>query len=326
MKKTFAVMLTFLLFLTSCSNAGTENQRIDSDRSFTQYGTYVCETEDTVYLITHDTIYFEYLGNYNMCYMLYYMDKMTGISGPLCGRPECGHDDESCNAYISSMQPVSLADYNGRLYWIAMGNDNKYHIYSAAYDGTDRQSVRELDERGGEVRFDRTVIISAFHRGYVYLTSNPREIVDGEQKYRNYIYAYSIDPGGEDFVILDEERTFSIATRTQLYGNSMYILVVDQLKDDGDAKLLRWDVETHELETLFDDKATFTPGEDFWVTEEGVFMDGTSFDDPVTDDEGNSVWERNVYFYDFPQKNLKSHFRPREQVLSATDFLTDCSL
>ena len=140
------------------------------------------------------------------------------------------------------------------------------------------------------------------------MTSNPREIVDGEQKYRNYIYAYSIDPGGEDFVILDEERTFSIATRTQLYGNSMYIFVVDQLKDDGDAKLLRWDVETHELETLFDDKATFTPGEDFWVTEEGVFMDGTSFDDPVTDDEGNSVWERNVYFYDFSTEEFEVAF------------------
>lgn len=153
MKKAFAIMLTFLLLMTSCSNAGTENQRIDSDRSFAQFGTYVCETEDTVYFMTTGTVYFERLHDYNSASMLYYLDKATGISVPLCGKPECKHDDESCNAYISSTQPVSLADYNGRLYWIAMGNDNKYHIYSAAYDGTDRQSVRELDERGSEVRF-----------------------------------------------------------------------------------------------------------------------------------------------------------------------------
>ena len=290
-------MLTFLLLLTSCSNAGTENQRIDSDRSFSQYSTYVCETEDTVYFMTEDSIYYENLGNYPGS-MLYYIDKITGISGPLCGKPECGHDSMNCNAYITNVIVLGLADYNGRLYWIA-NTGEKHYVYSAAYDGTDRQTVRELGDNDSEVRFEQPVIMTAFHRGYVYLTSNPSAIVDGEEQYRNYIYAYSLDSGGEDFVILDYESTDWIDARTQLYGNSMYIFLLDRSKEDGTSKLLKWDVETHELETLFDGKTPFAPTVDFWATEEGVFLIGTTFNDPVTDKEGNGVWERNVYFYDF---------------------------
>lgn len=321
MKKAFAIILaifismpSILLHLTACEKGPVgEAGNVDSDRSFTHAGTSVCETEDTVYFVASDKIYNEALDYSFSSSMLYYMDKATGISGPLCGRPECGHDNDSCNAYLSGTSPYGFANYNGRLYWIADGKDYKYYLYSAAYDGTDRQTVRDLGGGLGaaddESLLRAPVIMTAFHRGYAYLTCNPGGIVDGEEKYRNYITAVSLDPGGEDFVILDEETTNWIDGRTQLYGNSLYIFLLDRSKDDGTSRLLRWDIETHALETLFDGNAPFAPQVDFWVTEEGIFIQGTAFDGPFTDDNGNRAWKRSVYFYDFSTGEFESAFQ-----------------
>lgn len=67
-------------------------------------------------------------------------DLATGISGPLCSKPECTRTDRSCNAYGLSM-------YDGRIYWVEyVYGSRSYRIVSAAPDGTAQTTVRILDQ------------------------------------------------------------------------------------------------------------------------------------------------------------------------------------
>ena len=104
-----------------------------------------------------------------------YLDKETKRETILCGKPECTHEDESCNAYLDA---TNLWMYNGRFYF-----DNSDYIeengtfvnkgdriYSASIDGTDRQVVQYLEfEPGGDTAHAVDPIL---HRGIVYFGYN----------------------------------------------------------------------------------------------------------------------------------------------------------
>lgn len=309
MKKTIAVVLIMLLALTACggdpAGAFGGSESMDSNRTFSRSKTLACETENTVYAVVRDMDAVDSEGF--MFSMLYYFDKETGISGPLCGKPECLHNGPDCNAHLGNSSVYALASYNGRLYWITSaigpGPANIGRLYSENYDGTDRQLVRDLDDG----IFGTPVTAVHFHRGYVYIISEPSEIVNGAQQYRNHIAAYPIDSGEEGFVVLDEETGFS-SISAQLYGDSMFILTIDQSENSYPFTFRKWNTETHELETLFDGAPSFSPGNDFWVTDAGIYLEGTVIGSHTVDADGNDAWERNVYFYDFSAGEFETRF------------------
>ena len=65
----------------------------------------LCETEEQIYAI------FPALSPF-----IYYYDKAAQVSGILCGRPECIHQDSSCNAYTMGTGGICL--YEDRLWFI----------------------------------------------------------------------------------------------------------------------------------------------------------------------------------------------------------------
>lgn len=111
MKRLLSILLalTMLLSLAACGEAKEPPREVDTARSFAKFSAMVHAAE------TPDTIYF---AGYSDSYIRY-VDKATGISGVLCGKPECRHDSDSCNAYV--MLPKTLFFDSGRLWWIASG-------------------------------------------------------------------------------------------------------------------------------------------------------------------------------------------------------------
>ena len=223
-----------------------EPTALDCDRSFSHGGgggTNAGSTEDTFYYVLWQNK------------LIRYADKATGISGPLCGKPECTHDNAGCNAYLSDTA-WGLTNYDGRLYWV--GTNGYRYLYSSALDGTDRRVVRELDREitgsslsGSQVQF---------HRGYLYWAHYSNVVVNGVAQQVARVFAFSLDPDEEGFVIFEEENYGWMSVQPYLGG--LYIATIDGEVDrtDYDLVLYRWDIRTREMEELLPRRCSFCHG------------------------------------------------------------------
>lgn len=192
----------------------------DADPSYihTQSTIYpVCSTETTIYSYPKVS-----LDNGNA---VLFTDKETGISMPLCGKPECLHNDESCNAY--ALDAMGLTVYDGRLYWY---DRNDYAIYRIKLDGTGRETVCRtardcLDPSG-------TNPCAMFHRGYFYFGISEHVVIGGQPMEQ---YRVSVQPldGGEPFVLLDRSMEGSGTCLMEPVGNDMYLFINGYTLDDS---------------------------------------------------------------------------------------------
>ena len=113
----------------------------------------VCGTDEVVYTCADE--------------MIIFFDKASGLSMPLCGKPECSHDDATCNAY-AGRKCNALSVYDGKLYWV----DDYYDtmtVRRCGPDGTNRETVVEANmdhSLSSLVMNDRRMF---FHRGYLYV-------------------------------------------------------------------------------------------------------------------------------------------------------------
>lgn len=119
---------------------------------------YTCETKDGYY--------FQYDA------FAYYIDRETKFATVLCSKPECTHQDDTCNAWIFCS---SLSHSNGILYY----TNNDYVLKNGSYtdcgtllysmepDGTKHHAVQSLEftPGGNDSQYISPPII---HKGYVY--------------------------------------------------------------------------------------------------------------------------------------------------------------
>lgn len=275
MKRIIALLLAIVMSCTLAACGGESDKAIDTDienstdldRSFTHAGMggYACDTEDTLYFLQTG------VGN-----MIHYLDKETGISGPLCGKPDCLHNGTSCNAYFFSAEMLSL--YDGRLYFVER-NYSDVTVYSMALDGTDRREMRKVDAKLYPSTYRVTFVL--LHRGYVYAAFIKNEIENGEEVSSSYVCAFSLDPEEEPFVIMDEETDLESDIVIQPYGDELYILTCEYVDDNGpedwpyryDIKIRRWNAQTREMETLYHDgESSHTIIRELWAMDDGLLI------------------------------------------------------
>ena len=272
MKKLMLLILA-LLMLTSCGESAEGVITYDCDNNFQQYSDpYICGDDDTLFFGFGDSS------------QLRYYDKATGISGLLCGKPECTHDGTDCNAYFNGRE---LSLYGGKLYALSRAAEG-FEIISLNTDGTKRKTVLNLsDDIFGEmISGGAADIRGMFHRGYFYACGTAHKVVDGILNDRAQVFAYPLD-GGEGRMIYDNGELTAI--RIQPYGDFLYFAAYG-----GDAvEICRYSPESDEVETLYSDEADILPSR-LWVTDDGIM-----FGDNGTD--GN---EAKVYKFDFASGKL----------------------
>lgn len=221
----------------------------DADNNFILLGNYgpggggICSTDDTIY-------YFSESEDMQYC-LLMYRDKVTGISAPLCGKPECLHNNKNCNAYVegSSTFLNGLYIYGDMLYWIS-----RKGISSVNLDGTNRAFVRGLNSKlfvpvGGITNS------AVMHRGYIYYFSVDQQVTDSKQYYYLKVAAEPIDGCEDGFVIMTRSLNNPIC-QLRFAGNDVYIMIGEtERREDGDAigvmELCRWDSKTRKGEILY---------------------------------------------------------------------------
>lgn len=75
--------------------------------------------------------------------LLYFMDTASGRMTTVCGKPECSHSDDTCNAWINS---PFLSLYNGKLYYATSSSNtgNMLTLYSMNKDGTEHTKIQTI--------------------------------------------------------------------------------------------------------------------------------------------------------------------------------------
>ena len=247
-----------------------------------------CETETTIYGVWGDQICF--------------WDKQTGISGPLCGKPECDHlpSNVDCNAYWSGGSP-RLSVYDGKLYFVGgdVNEPGSDYIWRMNTDGTERQRLRRVGDRPDGSYGNNLVM---FHRGYVYFSGMINTVTEGEPADRLYIYAEKIDTGEKVEI---QDRTGHAGERMayaiQWKGNNFYILTY--VSDFGNSannsvnrsfEILRWNAKTHVMDTLYSVEGGTMLPKDLGVSEDGktLYLRGTA--DFGTDECAPALYELDI--------------------------------
>lgn len=60
---------------------------------------------------------------------------------PLCSKPECEHEDDSCNAWLDT---ASIYASGGRLYYIEQTDNNKLSLISLSLTASDKKYIKSL--------------------------------------------------------------------------------------------------------------------------------------------------------------------------------------
>ncbi|MCI8401707.1 MAG: hypothetical protein HFI38_06395 [Lachnospiraceae bacterium] len=252
-------------------------ERYDHDNGWARSGNVACITNNTLYFMP--PIY----GNY-----ILYADLASGISGPLCGKPECFHMDESCSAYVYGYAE-GMTSYDNHLYWGERRIFQPVEIYSMEYDGTNRQKVKELDYNLNQhvnVNYDMF-----FHRGYIYVGGGVSEVSEGQPYCGALVYTVSLNRDEEEIIILDKDFPAETEVRVQMlaWRNDIYIVLYTWKDSVDHLSLYRWDSKTRELHELYDEDISFWVFK-AWVTDTGILFSSS----------GNSV----IYQYDFAAEQL----------------------
>ena len=201
------VLLLTLLFM-GCSHIeeypADDFYYFDTD---SQYG-YTLQGQDRIFAESEDGYYF--VLSIKGTHYLFFTDKTTMETIPLCNKPNCLHYEEEdytkrsmCNAFFIGRGGyfTSLFYNNGKLYipTLKPGSEKTY-VTEFSADGSSRKDIVELD---GKVSGCNMV----FHRGYLYAAVNSYN-VDKESWLK--IMRYSIDkPSSNPICIYEEKRVLN---------------------------------------------------------------------------------------------------------------------
>ena len=235
----------------------------DFDNRFGRGYWSIVETDDAYYIIFVRTE-----EKY-----LYYHDKATGEYDLLCGKPECLHDSDTCNAMIEARaQTLNLV--NGRLYFETAFTKRSSELAptdcrSIALDGTDRRLEFEMPclwENGPWNLY--------YHRGKFYGASMPDWVVDGIPGKHIGITSWDAATGEYKLILSKDGCEGQPNPKLFFFGKYVYFCFASSRMDEGKTlsklEVCRWDIETELLETLYVSDDFEIPGMMFslWVESE----------------------------------------------------------
>lgn len=304
-------LLIALSLLCSCNHStitkDVRTDSVDSQRGFARFENRFAEHNGILYFENASS-----LIGYKADTLMFY-DTETGITGPLCGKPECTHHSRDCNAYIGprsesdSVMPVSLFFYDDRVYNLMAGVDEAegdgVYLYSIAPDGTGRKKELKLGDYRGDW-FPNQNTKTVMHRGYVFACGGAPYISDGEWIQKEMLIMWSLKSKEKTILYEWEDTQSSRITYSciQAFENSLYYLIMtpgnlDPNENRGyTLQIIRWDLDTMAEEKMFTGNIRSEIRE-LWVTETEIYL---------SDSEGS------VYRFAFSEMAL-------EQLFSFTD-------
>ena len=115
---------------------------------------------------------------YGWDHVIYFCPRGADTFYPLCGKPNCLHNDENCNAWFAGF---NFGYYNGALYATAdpIGFDSPMlAVIKIELDGTDHREVAQVDVREAM----RLGYSCTFHHGKLFIEANAMAETDEDDR------------------------------------------------------------------------------------------------------------------------------------------------
>lgn len=257
MRKLFLFLCICLLFV----GCGKETNKVEHDHS--KWEVDKCFTEDAL------------LYKNSFTRRVEYFDYQTGHYGPLCGKPNCLHEDSECMACYLWDAIVQMGRLGDKWYYVKLEDDGTQAFCSCDLDGTNEKEIGEFPHR-------------VSYKGYFYedscifLTEDAVfDEKDGEWLGDiSGIYQYHLDTGEAE--VLCPEKDIMTTAAYRLYGQYENKLIYGERMGEG-LKLRIMDLKTHEIQTPLEDRYVYDG-----TVNDGFLVCG------VSEGEGSSLIEYNL--------------------------------
>lgn len=241
---------------------------VDADTGFLYLGSYMCETDDAYYFAEID------LNDPGFTKYIWYYDKKSGLSGKLCSRPECLHNDSTCNAYLN-FNVGCLSVYKGRLYCFY---DNftttlsEYDCISIKLDGTERKTemAAPFEPYGSTNR------ICFIHRGYIYEIMNTDSVEAGQQLERVTLSCWNLETGESELLFEKSGGKYMCQIRAVPVGNDIYFVTDTYPEGKLILGLYKLDTGTREIETYYDGPSEYDSMGLWPVEGDGIYLNSNN--------------------------------------------------
>ena len=213
-RRLFGLTVSCILFFSGCAPAtpyptgnayheGTDFQyawTLEGDRIFTQ-------SEDGYYFVVYQNS-----GGY-----LYFTDKTTLQTVPLCSKPNCMHaletDDEKKDLCDARISPFGALGYIDEKVYYVCNNGPTLDILQINPDGTDRKVLHSLTGQVPSQQF-------AFHRGKMYVAV---KTYDEDMNVNSTVWSYSLrDASNEPEKLCELPTSKGSIDAIYVYGNYLY--------------------------------------------------------------------------------------------------------
>ncbi|MDD2212988.1 MAG: hypothetical protein PHR21_00355 [Oscillospiraceae bacterium] len=167
-------LLCIILSLTSCQASGTRAGEAVSGQSAQGEAAEAASPADPAAMrqsLSEPGSFVETdFGCYYLSdYFIYYADRGSTNYVKLCGRPDCTHDSEDCNAYIGS---DTFSYYEDEIYYCQYETSEdkpRYELWKMQADGSQHEKVKTIYTASSST----LSLQGFFHQGYYYFTDAP---------------------------------------------------------------------------------------------------------------------------------------------------------
>ena len=219
--KRYIAFLLCMLICAGCASSDERPMEIEMDLSKIHFDTSEKDV-DLSYMMSKGQCYF-YNGIYYILHWgdswIYYYDEANESFGKLCGRPECEHKGNGCNAYVSGIGNVHI--YEDQLYFVVGASV----LTRMGLDGMNRETVRVVNDLSG---VNGSWVI---HRDKIYTQVWKPVVENGVQYDDLYIYEFDLysQEEGKQLFYQRYEDLFDVEWRFR--GDYAYV-IIEELPTD----------------------------------------------------------------------------------------------
>ena len=263
MKKTISFLLALVFFLlTACGQAprGSETESgesLESEDTTAGAEPYVLKTapEDQNQAAPGSTFVETPEGYYYVCgketpngfeYFINFCPRGGDRFRPLCGKPNCSHNDKNCNAWCGH-SCLDFGYYNGGLYTVEVSIH--INVVRMNLDGTDHRVVATLDESVAE----NFGLEFKFHHGklFIWETASSDLPLEEQEEQEEHLVVLDLTDYSQKELASDFLRTASLPPYYKFYKDKLYMRGTGEKETYGDydpykRKLIEVDAVTGE--------------------------------------------------------------------------------
>lgn len=244
------VLLTMIvLILSACSKNDSSPSGTTGDSTQNNYEETQPVWRLNEFTASQDGFYYR-LGDFNCSpsvEKIYYFDKETHEQYPVCSKPECQHNDESCTAVLG------WTEYRGGIWYYAdklylVKNSGGYTwLYRMDTDGSNREKLFEIGDwdYGGANTY-----YLYFRDDNVYIICT--HIENGQN---TFIRKRSLDGKVDEMVYENMDEAYMLEEELQWYSSGLYmkeyIYNTENMEDSTQGtRLVAYDFDTNKTEYI----------------------------------------------------------------------------